>query len=451
LKLNKTTITKIINFTEKNKYNNMSGRMIFKSPRDSYFKTPVVKHENPNCSPILPYPRINTTKMIIHNYQNVNEGDSQSSSKSTGESALKSPVVKVTEENDEKDNFLDPLPKLTITKSENLFNHLNETSEFNIISSLNKISKKNEPATTDVEDKGFTRFSMNNVTNIYINYNFEKKKHPLSVKRARNEHPSAPIKINTRIFNIQDVRIMRKKIKQYFIDLEEYNIEIIEPIYAKKFAILNNKKYLKIKSRRHGEDNHVDIKNETLESESENTIQEIEHDHLVIQRKICLDELRALILSIQENYVIDNDKSKCRDLINRSVYYIDEINRITDRLKKSTYNVVLQVKKTKIKNKKGFQCDYCECEFSNGQALGGHMSRTHPNQSLKYNKKKMIRQEREIKRDLIYYARKELFANHNLDYEELAKCKENKSIVKRIRKDNMREYKEILDRLKKTI
>jgi hypothetical protein len=122
-----------------------------------------------------------------------------------------------------------------------------------------------------------------------------------------------------------------------------------------------------------------------------------------------------------------------------------------DKVKKLTSNVVIQVKKIKVKNRKGFQCDYCECEFSNGQALGGHMSRTHPNQSQKYNKKKIIRQEREIKRDAIYQARRELFANHNLDYEELAKSKENKHIIRRFRKDNMREYKEILDSLKKKL
>jgi hypothetical protein len=427
----------------------MSARMIFKSPRDNNSKSSADKRENPNNSPMLPYPRINTTKMIIHNYQNVNEGDeTQSSSNATNDTNFKSPAINITEQKDDKNTFLEPLPRVTITKSANLFNQLNETSEFNIISSLNKIAKKTEPVPPQVEEKGFTRFSMNNVTNIYINYNFEKKKNTLSVKRTRQEHTNVPIQINTKIYNIQDVRIMRKKIKQYFPELDEYNIEIIEPIYANKFAMLNNKKYLKFKSKRHGDDDKVDLKEDTIE-DRENIIHEIEHDHLIIQRKICLDELRMLILAIQENFMVEHDKAKCRDLISRAVYYIEEINRITDRLKKSTLNVVPQVKKPKIKNKKGFQCDYCECEFSNGQALGGHMSRTHPNQSMKYNKKKMIRQEREDKRDLIYQARKELFSNHNLDYGELAKTKDNKSIIRKIRKENMREYKEILDRLKK--
>jgi hypothetical protein len=374
---------------------------------NSYFKSPQIKWENQQMSPIFSYPRINSTKMIIHNYQNVFE-EKEPDSGADNDYDKPTPIYKRDTEGNVQQIPANPVQKLIITKSENLFSQLGQDSEFNITSSLKR------------EDAGLKRYSMNNVTNIYINYTLNNK----TKRQSENKR-----------FNIFEIKIMKNKIRDYFPELANFNVELSEGVYAKDFEILNNKKVQFCDSESASDDENDPPK-----------LKAMEIDNLNIQRNICLDELKEVIETIQETY---NTTSKVeKESLSQAALYIEKINKITEKLKKSIV-VVKKEPKAKKQKAKGFPCDYCTSEFSTGQALGGHMSRTHPNQSLKYNKKKRIRDEREVKRDLIYQARKELFLNHHLDYEELAKTKENKTLIKQIRRENMREYKDILDRLKK--
>lgn len=48
-----------------------------------------------------------------------------------------------------------------------------------------------------------------------------------------------------------------------------------------------------------------------------------------------------------------------------------------------------------------YVCRECGDVFEHGQALGGHMSRKHPGQSLAFNKKVQRRKEREFERELL--------------------------------------------------
>ena len=54
---------------------------------------------------------------------------------------------------------------------------------------------------------------------------------------------------------------------------------------------------------------------------------------------------------------------------------------------------------------KKYVCKECGEEFTHGQALGGHMSRTHPGQSTAFNQKVTRRREREVDRELLRLAK----------------------------------------------
>jgi hypothetical protein len=112
--------------------------------------------------------------------------------------------------------------------------------------------------------------------------------------------------------------------------------------------------------------------------------------------------------------------------------------------------------KTKIKTKKlnksengkVFACELCDATFENGQGLGGHMSRTHPNSSVKFNKKKETREFREKKRNILYDAKAMLLSKYNLNYNDLSKTAEGKQIIRKTVKENKSEYMNLRKYLK---
>lgn len=75
---------------------------------------------------------------------------------------------------------------------------------------------------------------------------------------------------------------------------------------------------------------------------------------------------------------------------------------------------------------KPFKCKYCELSFSKAQALGGHMSRTHPGESREYRQKKVIRKNRKLERIKLLLAKKKFFQSLNYDYSDLLKTPEGK-------------------------
>ena len=99
-------------------------------------------------------------------------------------------------------------------------------------------------------------------------------------------------------------------------------------------------------------------------------------------------------------------------------------------------------------NELKFKCDYCNKTFSNGQALGGHISQLHPKQSEKYKKKVEIRQRRTKQRSVILECRKTILANHGFNYDTLLISKK-KNVIKAIIKQHNAEYKKLLMRMKK--
>ena len=101
---------------------------------------------------------------------------------------------------------------------------------------------------------------------------------------------------------------------------------------------------------------------------------------------------------------------------------------------------------------KYYDCSYCNCKFSSPQGLGGHMSRTHKCQSLKFLKKKEIRAKREpIRRSLelskkaIYekYYNKEKIRGEQIDYDTFIKSKKGKEKIKQLVNEHPKEFKKI--------
>eukprot|EP00826_Nyctotherus_ovalis_P010561 TRINITY_DN12777_c0_g1_i1.p1 TRINITY_DN12777_c0_g1~~TRINITY_DN12777_c0_g1_i1.p1 ORF type:complete len:299 (-),score=37.09 TRINITY_DN12777_c0_g1_i1:104-1000(-) len=92
--------------------------------------------------------------------------------------------------------------------------------------------------------------------------------------------------------------------------------------------------------------------------------------------------------------------------------------------------------KAKVKNRnlpqqarkrvKPFMCKHCSMGFSKAQALGGHMSRTHPGESREYRQKKSIRKSREMERIKLLLAKRKFFESLNYDYDDLLKTPEGK-------------------------
>lgn len=104
-----------------------------------------------------------------------------------------------------------------------------------------------------------------------------------------------------------------------------------------------------------------------------------------------------------------------------------------------------------IRKKKGrrkFPCDFCPATFSSHQGLGGHMSRSHKDQSLKFKKKKEIRNSRTAARDLLEEAKKVLCENNKFNYDELISSKQGKIKLKKIILQHEKEYKKIRKELK---
>ena len=103
--------------------------------------------------------------------------------------------------------------------------------------------------------------------------------------------------------------------------------------------------------------------------------------------------------------------------------------------------------RSKIPLMNTYKCDFCDRIFKNGQALGGHISQSHPKQSNKYKQKIEIRNSRTERRELLYEAKRRLFKSYHIDYEYLLKNK-RKNEIKMFTKVHKNEYKKEIFYLK---
>lgn len=80
---------------------------------------------------------------------------------------------------------------------------------------------------------------------------------------------------------------------------------------------------------------------------------------------------------------------------------------------------------------KAYGCTICGRVFKTGQAVGGHMSRSHPGKSEGYANKKETRRKREFDRIKLVIAKKRYFNSIGLDYQELMKTQQGKEKAKK--------------------
>ena len=124
-------------------------------------------------------------------------------------------------------------------------------------------------------------------------------------------------------------------------------------------------------------------------------------------------------------------------------------NEFQGKKRLNSVKKIQKLKKIKLNNNNCFKCDFCNKIFKNGQALGGHLSQSHPRQSEKYKMKIMIRNKRKDRRDLIANCRKYLIEKYGFDYDSLLKDPKKKIIIKKIIKEHKLEYKKLLLKKKK--
>ena len=138
-----------------------------------------------------------------------------------------------------------------------------------------------------------------------------------------------------------------------------------------------------------------------------------------------------------ENLAEDNTTTKKKENISS---LSKENNSLTNKQKTTIFRAKILMANT-------YKCDFCPRIFKNGQALGGHISQSHPNQSDKYKQKIEIRKSRTDRRELLYEARRRLFKAYNIDLDYLIKNK-RKNEIKNFIKMHKVEYKKELNALK---
>lgn len=110
------------------------------------------------------------------------------------------------------------------------------------------------------------------------------------------------------------------------------------------------------------------------------------------------------------------------------------------KAKKSSEETESELELENEEEEKGYDCYICGQIFINGQGLGGHMSRKHPNQSERYKSKKETRERRNNKREILYRAQRILLKKYRQDYDKLKENAEGRKIIKKYCKDHKQEY-----------
>ena len=151
--------------------------------------------------------------------------------------------------------------------------------------------------------------------------------------------------------------------------------------------------------------------------------------------------------SLTENKNLIKRKKKTQKL--NSISKNIELNEESDN-SEDDEDFILSKEKKKINKISNiiFKCPICKKTYLNGCALGGHMSRIHPHQSLSYQKKIKTREEREVFREAIYSAKKVLVKKYGMDYDKLINCKSGKIKIKNLIHLYKKEYNEILINIK---
>ena len=242
------------------------------------------------------------------------------------------------------------------------------------------------------------------------------------------------------------------------LDEEKYNKPLYDKIFQKEKEKISD---LYIIEKNINENNpiklirnyYTQIKSKILQIQK-NYLSNNEQD--ISSNKALCQELEKLINSCNAitNTVTDYKKSGLKRKAfqeednedknkqnNEEVISIDKENSDNDINNNINNNDLLNKKRNmKKKHFKTYLCEFCNKAYSNGQGLGGHMSRIHPNQSYKYKDKIRIRREREEKRENLLNIKRDLFKKYGFDYDKYA-TEKNKSFIQKFLSEHNEEYK----------
>ena len=145
-----------------------------------------------------------------------------------------------------------------------------------------------------------------------------------------------------------------------------------------------------------------------------------------------------------KNNFIKEDKKNNKEINseNNKNPYTENKNFTENNINEDNINQNSKKRKQKKKHFKTYLCEFCNKAYSNGQGLGGHMSRIHPNQSYKYKDKIRIRREREKKREKLLNIKQDLFKKYGHDYDKLVNDK-NKAFIQQFLSEHNEEYRNI--------
>ena len=169
------------------------------------------------------------------------------------------------------------------------------------------------------------------------------------------------------------------------------------------------------------------------------------------------NQIKETVNEIQKNFIGKKKEILNITLINKLYYLITLCNEISSEQShytnptnnecsfltsetKDSSACELNESNVQIKKCILFKCSFCNKVFPNGQGLGGHISRLHPNQSEKYKIKQEIRNKRTDRRNEIYKIKVTLFKKYSLDYDELVKNKCGKNVITEFLKEHKGEY-----------
>ena len=246
------------------------------------------------------------------------------------------------------------------------------------------------------------------------------------------------------------------------LDEEKYNKPLYDKIFKKEKEKISD---LYLVGKNMNENNPVNlIRNFYAQIKSK--ILQIQKNYLSnnkqdvsLNKELCT-ELEKLIISCNAitNTVTDYKKSGLKrkvfqeenseDMENKKnlvkIMRINKNNSEEENVEDELDDNILLNKKRKPKKKhfKTYLCEFCNKAYSNGQGLGGHMSRIHPNQSYKYKDKIRIRREREEKRENLLNIKRDLFKKYGFDYDKLV-TEKNKVFIQKFLSEHNEEYKNI--------
>ena len=246
------------------------------------------------------------------------------------------------------------------------------------------------------------------------------------------------------------------------LDEEKYNKPLYDKIFKKEKEKISD---LYLIGKNMNENNPVNlIRNFYAQIKSK--ILQIQKNYLSnnkqdvsLNKELC-KELEKLIISCNAitNTVTDYKKSGLKrkvfqeenseDMENKKnlmkIMRINKNNSEEENVEDELDDNILLNKKRKPKKKhfKTYLCEFCNKAYSNGQGLGGHMSRIHPNQSYKYKDKIRIRREREEKRENLLNIKRDLFKKYGFDYDKLV-TEKNKVFIQKFLSEHNEEYKNI--------